>query len=111
MPRKQAQDGLRFLVGHYSLADAYSHQDAGLPFGGINPRTLAAWRQVEPGAADLVDQCRLLLHGAGCWVESVVSFKMSGRLDEILTAPPERAKQLLQEAGLNYFLVSARLRA
>ena len=100
------QDGLRFLTGRYSLAEAYSHQDAGLPFGGINPRTLAAWRQVEPGAVIWSTNVDSYCMAPGCWVESVVSFKMSGRLDEILTASPERAKQLLQEAGLNYFLVS-----
>ena len=107
--RRAAQagkDGLRFLVGRYSLADAYSHQDAGLPFGGINPRTLAAWRQVEPGAAIWSTNIDSYCMVPGCWIESVVSFKMSGQLDEILTAPPERAKQLLQEAGLNYFIVS-----
>jgi hypothetical protein len=42
----------------------------------------------------------------GCWIESVVSFKMSGRLDEIVSSPPERARELLQKAGLNYFLVT-----
>jgi hypothetical protein len=31
---------------------------------------------------------------------------MSGQLDQLLTAPPARAKQLLQEAGLNYFLIA-----
>jgi hypothetical protein len=40
----------------------------------------------------------------GCLIESSVSFKMSGRLDEILGGSPELAKQRLQEAGLNYFL-------
>jgi len=100
------QDGLRFLGGRYSLAEAYSHQDAGLPFGGINPRTLAAWRQVEPGAVIWSTNVDSYCMVPGCWVESVVSFKMSGKLDEILTAPPERARQLLQDAGLNYFLVS-----
>jgi hypothetical protein len=100
------QEGLRFLTGRYSLAEAYSRQDAGLPFGGINPRTLAAWRQVEPGAVIWSTNVDAYCMVPGCWVESVVSFKMSGRLDEILTAPPERAKQLLQDAGLNYFLVS-----
>jgi hypothetical protein len=40
----------------------------------------------------------------GCVIESVVSFKMSGRLDEILGGNPDLAKQRLQEAGLNYFL-------
>jgi hypothetical protein len=43
----------------------------------------------------------------GCAIESVVSFKMSGDLDEILDGPPELSESnLLQEAGLNYFLVS-----
>ena len=40
----------------------------------------------------------------GCLIESVISFKMSGQLDEILGGDPELAKQRLQEAGLNYFL-------
>jgi len=40
----------------------------------------------------------------GCLIESSVSFKMSGRLDEILGGEPELAKRRLQEAGLNYFL-------
>jgi hypothetical protein len=100
------KNGLRFLSGRYSLADAYSHQDAGLPFGGINPRALAASRQVEPGTPIWSTNVDAYCMVPDCWVESVVSFKMSGRLDEILTASPERAKQLLQEAGLNYFLVS-----
>ena len=40
----------------------------------------------------------------GCLIESVISFKMSGRLDEIRGGDPELAKQRLQEAGLNYLL-------
>jgi len=40
----------------------------------------------------------------GCLIESVVSFKMSGRLDEILGDDTDLAKRRLQEAGLNYFL-------
>jgi hypothetical protein len=40
----------------------------------------------------------------GCLIESVISFKMSGRLDEILGGDPELAKLRLQQAGLNYFL-------
>jgi hypothetical protein len=101
-----AGNGLHFFVGNYSLADAYAHQDAGLPFGGINPQALAAWRQVEGGgriwATNVDGYCMV----PGCWVESVVSFKMSGKLDEIVTGSPDEAKRLLQEAGLNYFLVS-----
>ena len=40
----------------------------------------------------------------GCLIESVISFKMSDRLDQILGGDPDFAKQRLQEAGLNYFL-------
>jgi hypothetical protein len=101
----------RFAVGTYSLAEAYTHVDQGgaypvLPFGGINPRTLVAAHQVPPGtriwSTDIDAYCMV----PGCAIESVVSFKVSGKLDEILDGPPELAKQLLQEAGLNYFLIS-----
>jgi hypothetical protein len=40
----------------------------------------------------------------GCLIESVISFKMSGRLDEILGGDPDLAKLRLQQAGLDYFL-------
>jgi hypothetical protein len=40
-----------------------------------------------------------------CNIQSEISFKMSGDLDEILAGSPEVAKGLLQQAGLNYFLV------
>ena len=40
----------------------------------------------------------------GCLIEDAISFKMSGRLDEILGGDPDLAKRRLQEAGLNYFL-------
>jgi hypothetical protein len=98
--------GLRFLGGIYSLADAYAHQGGGYWFGGINPDALAASRQVEPGtpiwSTNVASYCMV----PGCHIESVSSFKMSPRLDEILAGPPERAKVLLQKAGLNYFLFS-----
>jgi hypothetical protein len=105
---RDSDNALRFLVGGYSLAEAYSRQDVGPPYGGINPRTLAASRQVEPGTPIWSTSIEYSYCVApGCWVESVYSFKLSGRLDEIVTATPDRAKQLLQEAGLNYFLVAS----
>jgi hypothetical protein len=100
------KDGLGFLAGRQSLADAYAHQDAGLAFGGTNPRALAAARQVAPGTPIWSTNVDAYCMVPDCWVESVVSFKMSSQLDQILTASPEQAKQLLQAAGLNYFLVS-----
>jgi len=100
------ENGARLFAGTFSLADAYAHLDAGLPFGGINPQALAAWRSVEPGATIWATNVDGYCMAPGCWVGSVVSFKMSGKLDEIVTASPERAKQLLQEVGLNYFLIA-----
>jgi hypothetical protein len=101
--------GLRFLVGGYSLAEGYSRQDGGLPGGAIDPHALAAWRHVERGAPIWSTHVNSYCMAPDCWIESVSSFKLSGRLDEIVTGTPDRAKQLLQEAGLNYFLVSSDL--
>jgi hypothetical protein len=86
------------------LADAYSHLQTGYPFGGINPGALAAARQLPPGtpiwSTNIASYCTV----PNCMIQSVISFKMSSRLDQILTGSPELAKQLLQEADLNYFL-------
>lgn len=98
--------GLSYMVGRYSLATAYQHiEDSGLKFGGINPEALKAYRQVPPGTPIWSTTIDAYCMVPGCWMESVASFKMSGRLDEIVTAAPERSKQLLKEAGYNYFLV------
>ena len=103
---KASENGLRFLAGGYSLADAYSRQDSGFSFGGINPHALAAWRQVEPDAAIWSTNVDSYCMVPGCRIESSVSFPMSGKLDEIVSGSPERAKELLQQAKLNFFLVS-----
>ena len=99
-----SRDALRFLVGRYALADAYTFANSQYPFGAINPGALAAARQVPydtPIWSTNVDSYCMV---PGCLIESVISFKMSGRLDEILGGDPGLAKQRLREAGLNYFL-------
>jgi hypothetical protein len=97
-------NALRFLTGHFSLAEAYKHTASPYAFGGINPGALAAARQLPSGtpiwSTNIDSYCMV----PGCQIESVISFKMSGRLDEILGGDPELAKRRLQEAGLNYFL-------
>lgn len=99
-----AVNGMYFLVGRRSLAEAYSHQDTGLPFGGINPEALAAWRAAGSGpriwATNVDSYCMV----PRCVVESFASFKLSPHLDEIVSGSPEVAKQFLQQAGINYFL-------
>jgi hypothetical protein len=95
---------LRFFFGHFSLADAYARADSGYPFGAINPDALKAARQLPYGTAIWSTNVDSYCMVPGCLIESSVSFRMSGRLDEILGGSPELAKQRLQESGLNYFL-------
>jgi hypothetical protein len=102
---RASDNGLRFFTGRYSLAEAYVRQDGGYELGGINPQALAAWRQVPPGTVIWATTVYAYCMVPNCWMESVFSFKLSGKLDEILTAPPQRSKELLQAAGINYFLV------
>jgi hypothetical protein len=97
-------NGLRFFTGKYSLAMAYSHQDIGLPFGGINPGAFAAWRHAESGAPIWATNVDSYCMAPDCVIESIASFKLSPHFDEIVTGSPELAKRLLQEAGVNYFL-------
>jgi len=96
---------LRFFAGRFSLANAYAHPSSGgYTFGAINPEALKVARQLPYGtpiwSTNLDSYCMV----PGCLIESAISFKMSGRLDEILGGEPKLAKRRLQEAGLNYFL-------
>jgi hypothetical protein len=94
----------RFAIGKYSLAEAYGHATSPYAFGGINPGALAAAKTLPFGTPIWSTNVDSYCMAPGCLIESVSSFKMSGRLDEILGGDPELAKRRLQEAGLNYFL-------
>jgi hypothetical protein len=100
----ETANALRFFSGRFSLADGYAHADSGYAFGAINPEALKAARQVPYGTPIWSTNVDSYCMVPGCLIEDVISFKMSGRLDEILGGDPELAKQRLQEAGLNYFL-------
>jgi hypothetical protein len=97
-------NAIRFAIGRQSLAQAYAYADSGHSFGGINPGALAAARQVPPDTPIWSTNVDSYCMVPGCLIESVISFKMSGRLDEILAGDPDLAKHWLQQAGLNYFL-------
>jgi hypothetical protein len=97
-------NAMRFAIGWDSLAEAYAHADSGYPFGGINPGAFAAARQVPPNTPIWSTNVDSYCMVPGCLIESVISFKISGRLDEILGGDPNLAKQRLQQAGINYFL-------
>jgi hypothetical protein len=105
----ETANALRFFSGRFSLADAYRHV-GGYAFGGINPDALKAARQLPYGTPIWSTNVDSYCMAPGCLIESAISFKMSGRLDEILDGDPELAKQRLQEAGLNYFLFMKDLR-
>jgi hypothetical protein len=100
----ETANALRFFSGRFSLADAYAHADSGYAFGAINPDALKAAQQLPYGTPIWSTNVDSYCMVPGCLIEDVISFKMSGRLDEILGGDPELAKQRLQEAGLNYFL-------
>ena len=100
----ETANALRLFSGRFSLAAAYRHATSGYAFGAINPEALKAARQVPYGTPIWSTNVDSYCMVPGCLIEDVISFKMSGRLDEILGGDPELAKQRLQEAGLNYFL-------
>jgi hypothetical protein len=103
---RATDNAFRFFTGSYSLAVAYTHQDVGPPFGGINPEALAAWRHVEPGAVIWSSSANSYCMVPGCTIENgLFSFKRSSRLVSVLTGTAQQEKKLLQEAGINYFLV------
>ena len=97
---------VQYAVGYISLAQAYTYTypTGGSPYGGIHPGTLAAAQQLSPDTPIWSTNIESNCMAPGCLIESVISFKMSGRLDDILGGTPDLAKQRLQEAGLNYFL-------
>ena len=102
--RRESANAMRFFAGSYSLAEAYSHANSLYAFGAINPGALAAAQRLPYGTPIWSTNVDSYCMAPGCLIESVISFKMSGRLDEILGGDPDLAKQRLQEAGLNYFL-------
>ncbi len=99
---------LQFAAGRYSLADAYRHQEGrgGLEFGAIYPGALAAMRQLDQGTRIWSTNVDSYCLAPECRIESVVSFKMSRHMNDILNGTPAQARRILEEEGLNYFLFS-----
>ena len=100
-------NAVRFMDGQYSLADAYTYQQEMPAFGAMVPDGLAAAQHVPPGTRIWsTNTFSAMCMAPFCHIESVISFRMSDRFDDVLIGPPELAKQSLQQGGLNYFLVS-----
>lgn len=97
-------DALHYFKGHYSIADGYRHQHIGFKFGGIHEGTLQASKHVAPGSRIWSSSVDTYCMAPGCQIESVISFKLSSKLDAILSESPENAKKILRNEHLNYFL-------
>jgi hypothetical protein len=96
-------EGLRFLSGEFSLAEAYSRIETGNEGGAINYGLLTAAEQLPPytpiWAFNMFPYCA----APGCLIENRISFIQSPQLDRILVAVPADAKKMLQESARNYF--------
>jgi len=100
------RNALRFMRGHYSLFTAYKNLPWGLSFGGVNPGAYAAFKQAPKGARIWSTNVDSYCMVPDCIIESVISFKLSSNVNEILNGPPEVAKKILKNEKLNYFIVS-----
>jgi len=103
------KNAARFASGQYSIFDGYKHQ-AGwpgrMPWGAVHPGMLAAWKEIGPGtriwSLYVWSYCML----PECRVEGFQSFSISPHAPEVFFGSPEKARQILQSEGLNYFFVS-----
>jgi hypothetical protein len=98
-----------FAFGKYSIDDAYTHQvswPGRLPWGAIYSGSWGASKVVGPNVPiwsfHLYTFCML----PDCRIETHTSFILAGALDEVLFGSPERAREVLQASGHNYFLFS-----
>ena len=105
--REISASAMRFMLGKYSLADAYTHQHGDIWFGAINPAVMKAARQIPPDTRIWSMNGNSHCSVPGCRIESIYSFKLSSKLNEILNGKPEQAKEILQSEGLNYFLYAS----
>jgi hypothetical protein len=106
---KVVSSATRFAGGQYSIYDGYKDQagwPARMPWGAVHPGMLTAWREFGPGTRIwsfyVWSYCML----PNCRVEGFQSFSVSPHAPEVFFGPPEQAKKILQDEGLNYFFVS-----
>lgn len=117
-------DAARYALGIFSideayahhhgevLADSYAHIDGNKlagKWGGIYPGTRGAYAVVGPHTPiwtlSVAAYCML----PDCDMRAFPNFIMVRDWDRLMWGTPEEGRQLLQDAGLNYFLVSNEL--
>jgi hypothetical protein len=103
---------LRFAGGALSIDEAYTRPPVlslQLPWGAIYPGSRGAYAIVGPGnpiwTMHIHSYCML----PDCIMEAFISFNMTKRWDRIMLGSPEEAREILQAAGINYFLFSSEL--
>jgi hypothetical protein len=106
--RQVVANAASFVSGSYSIYDAYVDQrgwSGRSPEGGVRPWALAVWRQIGPETRFWTFGVHTYCMLPGCVPESMYSFRMSPRSLDILFGPPDQAKAIFQQEGLNYFLI------
>lgn len=102
--RPITSNSVRFATGKFSIAEAYAHEPTGYPFGGINPGTWQAMQHVPAHARVWSTNVASYCMAPDCQIESVISFKLSSRMNDIINGTPAQTKLLLQQEQLNYFI-------
>lgn len=99
-------NSVQFATGQFSIADAYTHEPTGYSFGGINPGAWQAIQHVPAHARVWSTNVASYCMAPDCQIESVISFKLSSRMNDIINGTPEQTKSILQQEKLNYFIFS-----
>ena len=101
--------GLHFITGRYSIADAYQHQQGWpgrMPWGGIYPPMKTIWAQLPPKtriwSMHIHSYCML----PNCHIEGYMSFRFTHQPLKVYYGEPREAKYILQQEGLNYFFIA-----
>jgi hypothetical protein len=100
-----------FATGRYSIDTAYTLQTGwpDKPWGAIYPGARGAYAVVGPRTPiwSMHDTSYCML--PDCRIEGSDSFKIGAGWDRLMFGTPQQGREVLQAAGLNYFLFSREL--
>jgi hypothetical protein len=102
----------RFAGGALSIDEAYTRPLAWsprLPWGAIYPGSRGAYVIVGPRTPIWTMHIHSYCMLPDCTMEAFMSFNMTKRWDRVMLGSPEEAREVLQAAGINYFLFSSEL--
>jgi hypothetical protein len=102
----------RFAAGALSIDEAYTRPLAWsprLPWGAIYPGSRGAYEIVGPRTPIWTMHIHSYCMLPDCVMEAFMSFNMTKKWDRIMFGSPEEARDVLQAAGINFFLFSSEL--